>query len=101
MAALSLVSWSTDIAVDFSHDVLAPDPLSINGRLLREKVLQRQAEQRVVVTMSTNPVRLLKIAPVLNAICFEQTRPPDRLILSLPFAHERVDKDFVVPRWLI
>jgi hypothetical protein len=55
--------------------------------------------KRVIVALSTLPDRITRLEPVLRCL-FEQTRPPDEILLAIPKFSLRLQKAYVIPSTL-
>ncbi|HYR21850.1 MAG TPA: hypothetical protein VEP30_02845 [Chthoniobacterales bacterium] len=57
------------------------------------------ADRRIITSFSTLPERIANLEPMLRSL-FEQTRPPDEIVLALPRFSIRQRKEYVVPAYL-
>eukprot|EP00966_Prymnesium_polylepis_P066709 1548835-Prymnesium_polylepis.3 len=55
-----------------------------------------ESRHRVVFSLTTNPVRIARLAPTLKSLC-AQSFQPDRVYLNLPLEHSR----FPGVRWVL
>ncbi|HEY1583793.1 MAG TPA: hypothetical protein VGF73_11915, partial [Chthoniobacterales bacterium] len=59
----------------------------------------KSGNKRIVVALSTLPDRITRLEPVLRCL-FEQTRPPDEILLAIPKFSRRLQKPYVIPSTL-
>lgn len=55
---------------------------------------------RTVLSLTTTPVRIAKIRPVLKSL-LNQTKRADAIILSVPFVMKRSNQVYSIPDWLL
>lgn len=66
--------------------------------LLTTKAIAKK-HQRIVVTLTTTPYRIVKLKPTLDSL-LQQSIKPDCIYLNIPFFFKRDNIPYVIPEWL-
>ena len=65
-------------------------------RLLSQNMLSRNPHRRIVVSLTTNPLRIYKLQPVLRSLCY-QTIDVAVVYVFVPFLHQRTFSESQIP----